>query len=75
MNFNILDYKIDNALVPESVYYIPNFLNENEEKQLIEKVKNAPKPKWTYLSNRSLQVYGGYPNPKGMMFPEILPEA
>uniref|UniRef100_A0ABM5ERK5 Alpha-ketoglutarate-dependent dioxygenase alkB homolog 6 isoform X2 n=1 Tax=Pogona vitticeps TaxID=103695 RepID=A0ABM5ERK5_9SAUR len=35
-------------------------------------VYGAPKPKWTQLSGRRLQNWGGLPHPKGMV-PEILP--
>lgn len=31
----------------------------------------APKPKWTQLSNRRLQNWGGLPHPKGMVAEEI----
>ncbi|XP_059522727.1 alpha-ketoglutarate-dependent dioxygenase alkB homolog 6 isoform X5 [Myotis daubentonii] len=35
-------------------------------------VFNAPKPKWTQLSGRKLQNWGGLPHPRGMV-PERLP--
>ncbi|XP_054272466.1 alpha-ketoglutarate-dependent dioxygenase alkB homolog 6-like [Macrosteles quadrilineatus] len=53
--------------VPKSVYYIPNFITESDEKLIIQKVNNVPKPKWTQLSNRRLQNWGGIPHPKGMI--------
>ncbi|CAB4043082.1 alpha-ketoglutarate-dependent dioxygenase alkB homolog 6 isoform X1 [Paramuricea clavata] len=54
------------------IYYIPNFITEEEERLLYEQVYAAPKPKWTPLSNRRLQNWGGLPHPKGMI-PEKLP--
>uniref|UniRef100_A0A4X1TFW2 AlkB homolog 6 n=1 Tax=Sus scrofa TaxID=9823 RepID=A0A4X1TFW2_PIG len=38
----------------------------------VEQVFNAPKPKWTQLSGRKLQNWGGLPHPRGMV-PERLP--
>lgn len=38
-----------------------------EEQYLVESVQRAPKPKWTHLSNRSLQNWGGLPHAKGMI--------
>lgn len=52
---------------------MPNFISETEEKFIIEKVKTAPKPKWTQLSNRRLQNWGGIPHPNGMIS-EPIPE-
>ncbi|XP_023229066.1 alpha-ketoglutarate-dependent dioxygenase alkB homolog 6-like isoform X1 [Centruroides sculpturatus] len=53
--------------VPPTIYYIRDFITESEEELLIRKVDNAPKPKWTTLSNRRLQNWGGLPHPKGMV--------
>lgn len=44
--------------VPETVYYIPNFITEDEERYLFDKVYDAPKPKWVQLSHRRLQNWG-----------------
>ena len=51
--------------VPGTVYYIPNFITKDEVLELLERVYNAPKPKWKNLSNRRLQNWGGLPHPKG----------
>ncbi|XP_064622185.1 alpha-ketoglutarate-dependent dioxygenase alkB homolog 6-like [Lineus longissimus] len=67
----IENFRIKEA--PSSVYYIPNFITEEEERYLVNQVDHAPKPKWTQLSNRKLQNWGGLPDPKGMI-PEKLPQ-
>uniref|UniRef100_A0A670ZM94 AlkB homolog 6 n=1 Tax=Pseudonaja textilis TaxID=8673 RepID=A0A670ZM94_PSETE len=36
-------------------------------------VYNAPKPKWTQLSGRRLQNWGGLPHPKGMVAEKLPP--
>ncbi|XP_011503031.1 PREDICTED: alpha-ketoglutarate-dependent dioxygenase alkB homolog 6 [Ceratosolen solmsi marchali] len=57
--------------VPSLINYIPNFITEEEEKNLIQEIYNAPLPKWTQLSHRRLQNYGGIPHVKGMIAEEI----
>lgn len=57
---------------PPSAYYIPNFITSEEEKHILNNFYSVPKPKWTYLSNRRLQDYGGVPSEKGMI-PEKIP--
>lgn len=52
---------------PANAYYIPNFVTEKEEDYLIHEVYKSPKIKWTVLSNRRLQNWGGIPHPKGMV--------
>ena len=44
---------------PSTVYYVPNFITQYEESVLMQRVSDAPKPKWTCLANRRLQDYGG----------------
>lgn len=58
---------------PPSLYYIPEFITPDEEASLLKHVYSAPKPKWSQLSNRRLQNWGGLPHPKGMI-PEDLPK-
>ncbi|KAI1902681.1 hypothetical protein AGOR_G00018520 [Albula goreensis] len=58
---------------PPSVYYIPEYITEAEEAYLLQQVYKAPKPKWTQLSGRRLQNWGGLPHPKGMLA-EKLPD-
>ncbi|XP_056652062.1 alpha-ketoglutarate-dependent dioxygenase alkB homolog 6 isoform X2 [Monodelphis domestica] len=59
--------------VPPIIYYVPDFISEQEETKLLRQVYEAPKPKWTQLSGRKLQNWGGLPHPKGMV-PEQLPQ-
>ncbi|XP_078287263.1 putative RNA/DNA demethylase ALKBH6 [Rhinoraja longicauda] len=64
-------HRVDQA--PATVYYIPNFITVSEGNYLMRKVYNSPKPKWTQLSGRRLQNWGGLPHPRGMLA-EKLPE-
>ncbi|XP_008213508.1 alpha-ketoglutarate-dependent dioxygenase alkB homolog 6 [Nasonia vitripennis] len=57
--------------VPPLVCYIPNFITKEEESDITQKVNSAPLPKWTQLSHRRLQNWGGIPHPKGMIAEEI----
>ncbi|XP_019728421.1 putative RNA/DNA demethylase ALKBH6 [Hippocampus comes] len=52
---------------PPTVYYIPAFISDEEEAYLLQQVYQSPKPKWTQLSGRRLQNWGGLPHPKGML--------
>ncbi|CAN8096271.1 unnamed protein product [Discula destructiva] len=45
------------ARLPATAYYIPNFISEEEEKSILDKVANAPKPRWKQLSHRRLQTW------------------
>uniref|UniRef100_A0A8C6TAT3 AlkB homolog 6 n=1 Tax=Neogobius melanostomus TaxID=47308 RepID=A0A8C6TAT3_9GOBI len=56
---------------PPLVYYIPDFITEEEESYLLEQVYKSPKTKWTQLSGRRLQNWGGLPHPKGMVAEKI----
>ncbi|CAK9823566.1 Alpha-ketoglutarate-dependent dioxygenase alkB homolog 6 [Anthophora retusa] len=57
--------------VPDLAIYIPNFITQEEENEIVKHVNNAPLPKWTQLSHRRLQNWGGIPHPKGMIAEEI----
>ncbi|KAJ6663627.1 hypothetical protein lerEdw1_009706 [Lerista edwardsae] len=58
---------------PPVAYYIPDFITEAEEEDLLQQVYGAPKPKWTQLSGRRLQNWGGLPHPKGMVLENLPP--
>ena len=67
--------------VPPSFFYIPDFISEAEETNLLRQIENSPTPRfvqraamskttsnrWTQLANRRLQNWGGVPHPKGML--------
>ena len=67
--------------LPPSFYYIPDFISEAEETNLLRQIENSPTPRfvqraamskttsnrWTQLANRRLQNWGGVPHPKGML--------
>ncbi|XP_053577589.1 alpha-ketoglutarate-dependent dioxygenase alkB homolog 6 isoform X2 [Bombina bombina] len=38
---------------------------------LVQQVYNSPKPKWTQLSGRKLQNWGGLPHPRGMVLENL----
>lgn len=58
---------------PPVAYYVPDFITEAEEVHLLQQVYGAPKPKWTQLSGRRLQNWGGLPHPKGMVLENLPP--
>lgn len=62
-------YRIEKC--PNSAFYIPNFITEEEEKNLLQNVYDSPKSRWTHLKNRRLQNWGGIPDPKGMIQEKI----
>lgn len=54
-----------------TAYYVSGFITPEEEKYILSYIYAAPKPKWTQLSNRRLQNWGGIPHNKGMIAEEI----
>ncbi|KAJ5294603.1 hypothetical protein PENANT_c006G01538 [Penicillium antarcticum] len=43
--------------LPEGAFYISDFVTEDEEDWLVNKVLSAPQPRWTQLSHRRLQTW------------------
>ncbi|KAM5351357.1 hypothetical protein ACJ41O_004080 [Fusarium nematophilum] len=43
--------------LPQTAYYIPNFISEEEEQMILDKVSSAPKPRWKQLTKRRLQTW------------------
>jgi len=57
-----------------SLFYAPEFVTEIEERALIALSASAPSSRWTKLSARALQVYGGVVTPVGLTADVNLPE-
>jgi len=45
--------------LPHSAYYIADFVTEEEEALLLQKIADAPKSRWKQLSHRRLQTWPG----------------
>jgi alkylated DNA repair protein alkB family protein 6 len=43
--------------LPQTAYYIPNFISEEEEQMIMDKISSAPKPRWKQLTKRRLQTW------------------
>ncbi|XP_006623745.1 alpha-ketoglutarate-dependent dioxygenase alkB homolog 6 [Apis laboriosa] len=57
--------------IPNLAIYIPNFITQEEEVEIMKCINSVPLPKWTQLSHRRLQNWGGIPHPKGMIAEDI----
>lgn len=67
LSLNFKQFSFFLNLQIDSICYYPNFITLEEEKEILGQVYAAPKPKWTHLSNRRLQNWGGVPHSKGMI--------
>ncbi|KAJ7203583.1 hypothetical protein GGX14DRAFT_523426 [Mycena pura] len=43
----------------DACYYVPDFITEEEERYLMDKIKESPQQRWKQLANRRLQLWGG----------------
>ncbi|KAI1313480.1 hypothetical protein F5Y03DRAFT_99664 [Xylaria venustula] len=43
--------------LPHAAFYISEFITEDEERLILEKIASAPKPRWKQLSRRRLQTW------------------
>ena len=59
--FDLNGYRVPE--LPDTGYYIPSFISEQEETLILNQVNKASKLKWVQLSNRRLQNWGGNPLP------------
>uniref|UniRef100_A0A453E3X6 Alpha-ketoglutarate-dependent dioxygenase AlkB-like domain-containing protein n=1 Tax=Aegilops tauschii subsp. strangulata TaxID=200361 RepID=A0A453E3X6_AEGTS len=55
-----------------TVLYVPDFISQTEQSQLLHHIYQAPAPKWKILKNRRLQNWGGVVHEKGLL-PQALP--
>ncbi|CAD0201608.1 unnamed protein product [Chrysodeixis includens] len=62
---SIKDFRVESA--PNTAFYVSEFLSQTEEKSVLNHIYAAPKPKWTQLTNRRLQNWGGIPHRNGMI--------
>lgn len=56
----VLPLSLDKSKIqslPSSAFYIPDFLSEDDEKLILDKIANAPKPRWKQLTHRRLQTW------------------
>lgn len=60
------------GLVP-TVIYIPDFVTDAEEAQLMNHIYQAPISKWKILKNRRLQNWGGVVHEKGLLGQKMPP--
>ncbi|KAI7778146.1 hypothetical protein LA080_002572 [Diaporthe eres] len=55
-----LPSSLDQARIPRlpaTAYYIADFISEEEERLILDKISGAPKPRWKQLSHRRLQTW------------------
>ncbi|KAI0887391.1 uncharacterized protein GGS22DRAFT_157033 [Annulohypoxylon maeteangense] len=45
------------AALPAAAYYISDFITQDEEEAILEKIASAPKPRWKQLTHRRLQTW------------------
>ncbi|KAL4561025.1 hypothetical protein LXL04_033185 [Taraxacum kok-saghyz] len=55
-----------------TLYYIPDFISDSDQKLLLNHIYAAPVSKWKSLKNRRLQNWGGIVHEKGLL-PQDLP--
>lgn len=61
LNRHIRPMELQSYAVPglTGVYYIPDFVSEDEEAYMIRKITESPQQKWKVMPNRRLQTWGG----------------
>ena len=50
--------------LPGEAFYIPDFITAEKESFLLDQIAKTSRVRWTQLSNRRLQNWGGVPHPK-----------
>ncbi|KAI3917052.1 hypothetical protein MKX01_003501 [Papaver californicum] len=56
-----------------TLYYIPNFISDSEQTQLLNHIYQSPISKWKSLKNRRLQNWGGVVHEKGLLQQNLPP--
>jgi len=69
VNLNLSEYLVPS--VPATAYYVPEFITPEQENLMLREIEKSPTPRWTQLSNRRLQNYGGVPHKNGMICEKI----
>ena len=59
------DFRVED--LPPTAYYIPDFLSQEREEQIMRQIYRTPTVRWTQLRNRRLINFGGVPHPRGMI--------
>lgn len=54
-----------------TLIYIPDFITDSEEAQLLDNIYQAPVSKWKSLKNRRLQNWGGVVHEKGLLAQDL----
>lgn len=56
-----------------TIFYIPNFVSEDEQTQLLHQIYEVSASRWKFLKNRRLQNWGGVVHEKGLLPQELPP--
>uniref|UniRef100_A0A5B7BKW1 Fe2OG dioxygenase domain-containing protein n=1 Tax=Davidia involucrata TaxID=16924 RepID=A0A5B7BKW1_DAVIN len=56
-----------------TLIYIPDFITDSEQNQLVNNICQAPLSKWKSLNNRRLQNWGGVVHEKGLLAQDLPP--
>jgi len=67
--------ELQSHLIPgtDSAYYLPEFIQDEEEHYLIRKITETSQQKWRNLPNRRLQIWGGELSAKSTLIPQDFP--
>ncbi|KAH7412375.1 alkylated DNA repair protein-like protein alkB 6 [Cadophora sp. MPI-SDFR-AT-0126] len=60
--------------VPQSAFYISDFITPEEEQMLLNKIEATPKPRWKQLSKRRLQIWPSDLSKNNTLLESPLPE-
>ncbi|GAB5032489.1 alpha-ketoglutarate-dependent dioxygenase alkb homolog 6 [Nannochloropsis oceanica] len=59
-SLDLIKFKVSPGAI-DGIYYVPEWLSEEDARQLLEAIDQAPAGLWTNLQNRRLQNLGGTP--------------